>query len=283
VRGVFEQNIAGDLDPVTRYENPVLRADGEERIIAWRNTRLTDEHGRITGTFSSGEDVTIQRQLERDTLAIGQQERERIGQNLHDVLGQQLTAATLMLGAAEGALQLGTAPTPPDLAKIRALLEVTLAHTRFIAYGFLPIPGGASGLRDALEDLAANSRKLFGISCVAPVGDGLMVANANVATQLYHIAQEAITNAIRHGGATSVVLELEQPDGHLVLRVTDDGSGISGVLQSKGGRGIEIMRTRAGTIGAHLTLAPAQGGGTVVTCTLPTQALDGRRRARPRA
>jgi len=282
VKDVFGHLMAGDLPPLKDYENEVLRLDGGKRLIAWRNSLLRDAAGLIVGVLSSGADVTERRRLERDALMVAERERERIGQDLHDVLGQQLTAANLMLGVMERTLRLGTAPTPQQLLEIRTLIEVSLAHVRFISHGFLPIAGGENGLNDALADLAANSRKLFGISCVAPADDSPTVADSRVCTHLYHIAQEAITNAIRHGGATSVVLELEQSNEHLVLRIVDDGSGVPDLSHVDGGRGIQIMRTRAAMIGASLTVTPGPANGTVVCCTLPSRPR-GRRRHGPQA
>lgn len=279
VRGVFARLMTGERESVQFLEHPVIRLDGEERLIAWHNAILRDDSGAIVGILSSGEDITERRQVDRKVLAITERERERIGQDLHDVLGQQLTAATLTLGALEEGVRRGTAPTAEEIAEVRALVESAMAHSRFVARGLVPIPGGETGLRDALEDLAVNARRLFGIACVLGGDGGGVVSEATVCTHLYHIAQEAVTNAVRHGAATRVLLGLDRSDGGITLRIEDDGCGMPTHLPTALGRGLSIMRTRAGMIGAQLAVGPGPAGGTVVTCTLPT---DRRRRRRER-
>jgi PAS domain S-box-containing protein len=278
VKAEFERLLAGDAAPAERHENWVVGLDGVRRLVSWRNAVVTDAHGAIGGMLSSGEDVTERRQLERDALEVAERERERIGQDLHDVLGQQLTAAMLMLGAIEHAPRPGAAPPAHDLLEVRRLIEVALAQARFIAHGFLPIAEDAMGLPDALEDLATNTQKLFGVSCVSRAPDGAVAVDRQVGTHLYHIAQEAITNAIRHGHATSVALELGKSDGRVELRIVDDGSGMPDVPPTpSAGKGMRIMQTRATTIGGRLTVGRGRPGGTVVTCAVPAAPLRGGR------
>lgn len=267
-RDVFADIVAGKRESGVFHDDPVVRLDGTARVIAWHDSIIRDAGGAPVGVFASGEDVTERREFDHEVLVVTERERERIGQDLHDVVGQQLAAAALTLRVMEEGARRGTVPTAQRLAEVRAVVATAMARSRFVARGLLPITGGQAGLRDALDDLAANAERLFGISCTLRfAGSGTAMGDATC-THLYHIAEEAITNAVRHGAATSVLVAFDVPDGGITLRIEDNGSGMRDAAPRGPSSGLAIMRARASVIRAQLDIGPGPAGGTQVTCAL---------------
>ncbi len=134
-----------------------------------------------------------------------------------------------------------------------------------------PVPQGSGfSLSDALAELAHQSQDYFGLSCRCECRGPIPALSTETSANLYRIAQEAITNAVKHGRAEHVRLSCRVVDGHLQLRVEDDGCGIGldEALSAHRGMGLNIMRYRARAIGAELAIGPGQHGGTVVECAL---------------
>ena len=131
------------------------------------------------------------------------------------------------------------------------------------------------GLSTALDDLAVTTSEASGVSVTVECPEWVELPDHATATELYYIAQEAVGNALRHGRPRSVrVTLLAEPDS-LRLRIKDDGIGFPGKMPRSDGLGLRIMQHRAGMIGGSLQIGPSQGGGTVVTCTLPKNQDNG--------
>lgn len=218
-------------------------------------------------------DITRRKELEREVLGrevlsiISGKQRE-VGQALHDTVGQELTGLGLMaqsLGA-----RLPEDSTEKSVAqRIIAGIERTHRTIRELSRGLIPVHVETRGLIAALEDLASRLTIQAGIPVTTHVSEQLESPNHETATQLFHIAQEAVTNAIRHGRPGSVRLSLlPRPEG-LRLVIQDDGAGIASLSDQSNGLGLRIMQYRAGLIGAQLEVSSAESGGTVVACTLP--------------
>jgi signal transduction histidine kinase len=208
------------------------------------------------------------RRLEREIVRIGETERQRIGADLHDGLGQLLTAIELYCtGLKEDASR-----TQPELAsrleRMGGMLREAVAQTRLLARGLAPIGEDPDALRTGLAELAERTTAAGRIPCRFECPDPVPVRDGAVAGHLYRIAQEAVNNALKHAGAGEVTIRLSHAGGALRLQVADDGKGMSRVRGR--GIGLDIMRHRAGVIGAELDVASNRGGGTVVTCVLPT-------------
>ncbi|HSV26856.1 MAG TPA: MASE3 domain-containing protein, partial [Sedimentisphaerales bacterium] len=145
--------------------------------------------------------IAERRKLERQLLRSAEQEQQRIGQELHDGLGQELAGLAFMVGALARRLS-GVRPQETKaLNEIIELVHKAINEVRGVSKGLYPVEVRSGGLPSALRELAANTRKLFGVSCTFAADEGLDVRDAAVATHLYRIAQEAITNAIKHGRA----------------------------------------------------------------------------------
>jgi two-component system CheB/CheR fusion protein len=133
----------------------------------------------------------------------------------------------------------------------------------------VPVDVDAQGLQSALQALVARTNDLGSMTCRLECEQPLEVSDAFVATNLYRIAQEAVTNALKHSRASEIVVRLKDADGTIVLSVLDNGIGLPDKGNPPNGRGLRIMAYRAGVIGATLHVGPVERGGTFVQCSLP--------------
>ncbi len=212
--------------------------------------------------------VQARKSLEREVLEIAAREQHRLGRELHDGVGQQLTGLSLMVNALVHQMT-GSAAGPRATAeRIAAHLETLHEEVRALSRGLVPVHLDAEGLRAALEDLAVRTQEQTRVFCVFRCDEPVPVVDADAATHLYRIAQEAVSNALRHGRPRTIRISLRRGAAALVLAVQDDGVGIPDLAASQG-LGIRIMEYRAGVIGGTVQVRPAPGGGTLVTCTLP--------------
>jgi two-component system CheB/CheR fusion protein len=141
-----------------------------------------------------------------------------------------------------------------------------MTQTRELARGLSPVRLEAEGLADALRELAAGTRKVFRCDCRFRCHPPVLVSNHTVATHLYRIAQEAVSNALRHGKARRIDISLAAKGHSVILAVNDNGRGIPGKLPKRTGMGLRIMRYRAEVIGGALKVEPSARGGTRVVC-----------------
>ncbi len=207
--------------------------------------------------------------LEQEILQISEREQQRIGRDLHDDLGQQLAGLSIMASVLTRTLAGNAAPEAPAAAKISELLKKAVAMTRSLARGLHPVAPEPDGLASALHDLAARVSGLFHIDCQFDCAAAIQMNDNTAATHLYRIAQEAVSNAVKHGHAQHVRIGLSSDTASLTLTVKDDGCGISAPEPQQQGMGLRIMHYRAGMIGARVSIAKQETGGTCVTCTLP--------------
>jgi len=209
------------------------------------------------------------RQLESEIREVSQREQERIGRDLHDGLGQELTGVSLLLRSLEDAIARDAPQLSARVHSVRDMVEQSIATARALAQGLSPVHLDRDGFAGALEHLAANSDALYGVPVkFARYGNAALPQELSGAEDLYRIAQEAVRNAAGHSGAGEIRLGLAVDDEKLVVTVEDDGHGISTNAGANGGMGLKIMRYRASIVGASLEIGARDGGGTVVRCSL---------------
>lgn len=208
--------------------------------------------------------------LEREILQISEREQQRIGRDLHDDLGQQLAGLSIMSTMLTRSLAGCDAPEAPAAARISDLLKKAVAMTRSLARGLHPVAAEPDGLMSALHDLAARMTSLFQIDCQFDCTGSVQMNDNTAATHLYRIAQEAVSNAVKHGHARHVCIGLHSDAETLTLTIKDDGSGIGTLDPQRQGMGLRIMHYRAGMAGGRVSITPQAAGGTCVTCTLPS-------------
>jgi signal transduction histidine kinase len=209
------------------------------------------------------------RRLENELLDIAENERRRIGLDLHDDLGQKLTGVLLMIKGLELRLSHERHVAAGEAEKIRELIEQVMQHTHNIARQCSSLDVTGDGLCEVLKVLSTNVEKMFGIPCTLAFRGEIPSLAANTSLQLHKIAQEAISNAIKHGKATRVAISVHRNSDKLVLAVKNDGVPFSVPETKKNRMGLRIMNYRANTVGASIEIKPNQKNGTIVTCTLP--------------
>jgi PAS domain S-box-containing protein len=214
-------------------------------------------------------DITEQKRLEKQVQDISEQEKRRIGQDLHDGLGQYLTGIAFMSRLLQRKLAEKHIPEAIDAEKIATLVNKTVFQARDLARGLCPVELENNGLHAALQDLSSTTEKLFNVSCSVLCEQEVRITDNNTALHLYRIAQEAINNAIKHGKAQRIVVELEHTPGSITLAVSDDGVGLPKSETKSNGIGLRVMNYRAGMIGATLAISNQRSGGTLVHCHLP--------------
>ena len=237
-------------------------------------------------------DLSEYKELQKHVIEVAASEQQRIGQELHDGTGQELTGlalfATTLVDAltraqltesASAALRLLSEEDFSRVQKIAGRLSRGLAdacrHVQELSHGIMPVQIDAGGLQSALDDLAAVTSALPNVTCRFLCADTIVVANNTTASHLYRIAQEAVNNALRHGRADQIVIALLGNDSKVTLEIRDNGIGFDPAVRHRSGpagngMGLRIMDYRAGMIGGVLNLERLPDGGMVVRCTVPT-------------
>lgn len=277
-------SLAGDLATGGRYSSRLVPWWNASIVlvfyivVVWLLARLRELYlemeervRRRTATLT--DEMAERERLEKELLEVSEREQRRIGHDLHDSLGQHLTGTALAAQVLEEKLATRGQPEAADANKVVELTEESIALSRKLAKGLLPIEMEAHGLMQALEELAAISSDLFTISCRFDCDSPVLIHDAATSGHLYRIAQEAVSNAVKHGKAKSVTIQLDAVDDGIALRIRDDGIGLPEPLPEKRGMGLRIMAHRASMIGATFTarrenLAESQPGGTTVVCLL---------------
>lgn len=227
-----------------------------------------------TGRLFTGiiHDLTERRHLEELVAEASSREQQRIGQDLHDGLGQQLAGLSFFCKSLVTRLEARTAAEAQDARRMNELITSALQHTRGLARGLNPIGVSRSGLSAALGELAGWVTNTFGTPCRFEETDPVEIEDNAVANHAYRIAQEAVTNAVKHAKPWNVTITLGFDRGQVSLVIEDDGSGIADT-SSSGGSGRDIMRARAAFIGGKLDIGPGRAGGTIVRCRFPQPPL----------
>jgi Signal transduction histidine kinase len=202
--------------------------------------------------------------LEKEVLEVSEREQHRIGQDLHDGLGQQLTAIEMMCASLKEDVA-GQPELLKQVDRIGAMLREAIAQTRSMARGLVPVKDEPEALWASLVELAERTNSLGRVKCVFEYAAPVAVEDNAVAGHLYRIAQEAVNNAVKHSGARAVTIRLEETaGGGLELEVKDDGRGLA---QAKGrGMGLQVMEHRAAVIGAELSVESRAGKGVTIRC-----------------
>jgi signal transduction histidine kinase len=244
-------------------------------------TDAHDEIGELSRTFdlmietlktttASWDDLNKEmaerRHLEKMLIELREHERRRIGHELHDNLGQQLTAISYKAHGLENILKRKLIPEAEDAERLTSLIEMAKTQAKSLSRGLSPVlEKGEYSLMSAMAELASNSERLFGIPCVINCPHPAPIYNEAASIHLYRIAQEAITNAARHAKPKKIEIRLNREHDHIELTVKDDGTGFALPVHVNG-MGLEIMKYRARMINASLDIRPDNNKGTLLTC-----------------
>jgi PAS domain S-box-containing protein len=254
----------------------VIESGNPEHFVDFRNGiwndnmlyPIFDEDGKVKKIAIFGRDVTEQRILEKEMLNISENERKRIGQELHDGLGQLLTGIAYITEVLKDKLSEKGYPEISYVEKISTLIDDAIEQTRSLAHGLYPMISEPSGIIAALENMSLRVERVFGITCQVKRRGRVRVVDSAVATNLFSIAKEAVNNAIKHGNARNILMELTSNKSMITLTIHDDGLGCPEEKLTGNGMGLKIMRHRAEQIGAEFYGTPGEDGGFTITVTL---------------
>ena len=243
-----------------------LKKDGSSFEVSLTVSPVMDHFGRIVGGSVIGRDITRRKALERELLEISADERRRFGHDLHDGLGQYLAGIALKAKVLEQNLAADRSAHAARAQEVVNLVNNAIRQTRSLAHGLDPIYVEANGAVAALENLTIQIRELFNVECRLTSSEETLSVNTPCGLALYRIAQEAIHNAVAHGGARQIELTLAVDQTQLKLTVSDDGKGFT---EARSGMGLHIMRYRANSVGGRLAVSSQPGEGTRVEFSVP--------------
>jgi PAS domain S-box-containing protein len=257
-----------------------VRKDGQ---IFWGNeiiTALRTDAGKLLGFIKISRDLTQRRQAEEERIAVEREasvlaERHRLAQELHDTLSQAFTSIKLQLEAAEEALEVAPEETKVHLARARDLARQSQVEARRTIRALRLYALETRALQIALAHLAQENVAGAGIDAKFQVEGAIFSLPAPVESELFRIAQEALTNAVRHAGARNVLLELAYSPTTVRLRVRDDGRGFDPTAVTGGGFGLQGIRERAARLGGTLTLESKPGQGTEIAVEVIVARVSG--------
>jgi len=256
---------------IEHFETDRIRKDGRRIEVSLSISPIRDDSGAVVGASAITRDITERKLLQREVLEIAAREQQRIGQDLHDGTGQELTGLAMLAERLVGELTDRNLPQAAAAERIVEGLEQALRHVRALSKGLVPVDLDAEGLMAALVNLAISTSEIHQMQCTFECEKPVRILDNQTSTHLYRLSQEAVTNALKHGQAQTITIRLTDDGTVIKLQVSDDGVGIRGDNPESGGTGLRIMRYRSGLIGANLLILSGPKGGTQVICTLPHQ------------
>lgn len=247
------------------FENRYRCKDGSYKWVQWTASPKPE----LKEIYAIARDVDRQKQLEQEILETMDRERERMGRELHDGICQDLASVALYSTSLAQRLEIEQSKESQAATEIADLLSKAIQNVRQMARGFDPLRLELIGLVDALEDFCANTESLFRISCKFYCKETLSGLKPNIQTQLFRIVQQAVHNAISHGKATKIKIDLSTENNQGRLMIQDNGTGMPTLPQVRHGIGLHTMAYRARLISGVLEVAPHSPRGTAVICQFP--------------
>lgn len=233
------------------------------------SSAVRDATGALRYIVSALLDISERKRLQNEVLEISSRERRRIGHDLHDGLGQYLSGIAFKAKCLEETLHAEAPGRAADAQELVRLLNNAVSQARTLARGLDPVEAEVGGLVPALHKLADESAKLFSLECGFESNLPEVTLDTGVALHLFRIAQEAITNAARHGNARRIAVRLYAGAHDLRLGIEDNGCGFTVGQRTEAGLGLRTMQYRAETINAAFQVQSSPGKGTSVECVLP--------------
>lgn len=242
-------------------------SDGQDQWFSLTVTPLPDGAGALL----LHEEITQRKLIKRQIIASAERERRWIGQELHDTVCQQLMGASMLARGLGDTLARSDAEAGAKVLELSDVVQSAVDQIRTIARGLHPVTLDTGGLVAALKELATQTYER--VPCRLICDRDVTIRDEETASNLYRIAQEAVTNAVKHAAPTNITITLRQSSTHLMLSVEDDGVGFPPETETAKGMGLHIMKYRAGTIGARLDNGNHPKRGAWIRCIIPINAL----------
>jgi signal transduction histidine kinase len=269
-RAIVREAFSATMIHGTPYDLELeMRSQRGDLILVREVCRATYCDGRVVSLTGITQDITERRRMD-DLLARGADlERARIGADLHDALGQQLTGLSLYLQAAARRAERDYPNMSNDLGELAKIASKSIQTMRDMTHGMLPLELRQMGFESVCQQLAATTQKSSGITVkFRYLGSPSRVPVGPSAEHMYRIVQESLANAVKHANATRISVTLKASAAKLVLTVSDNGAGIDST-RTTDGIGLQIMRYRAQLLGGLLDVRRSPSGGTIVSSVLP--------------
>lgn len=266
------RNEAGEVCGINIVVEDLTDRKRVEEELAQLNLELEERVDERTQKLNSAnrelrQEIVERRRLEAEIVAITERVQSRIGQDLHDDLGQQLSALGMLASAIERDLRRDLHPKAETVARLNTLIKGAIDTTRGLAKGLYPIELEKGGFIVALEELARVTQAFSSVECIVR-GKATFPLGESAAIHLYRIAQEAVNNALKHAAPRQIILDCTTVTGVPTLTITNDGLPFKKPRSRRHGLGLHILEYRAGLLGAEITISPGPEGGCKLTCSL---------------
>ncbi len=253
----------------TALDYRLLGNTGEPHWVRHRTVRLEESSGQLIACGFI-QDIQAEKDFQMESLSVSEREQNRIGQDLHDDLCQVLAGVSCLMKVAEYRIAQIAPSEVSGLQEINAQIVEAMSRTRALTHGLFPGKIQITDIRGAMLELVSQIRARFGITIHAEFAGRFPAHSSTQIIQVFRIAQESVSNAIRHGRASEVVIRLESLQDTMRLTICDNGSGLpKGAASNPGGVGIHIMHYRASILGGSLSLSNVERGGVCVCLSYP--------------
>jgi PAS domain S-box-containing protein len=272
----FHKFFGAEGEPSGAIETRYMRKDGKLIDVIISTAQLRDETGKMIGLLASMNDITERKTLEKQVLVASEEERQRIGHDLHDGVGQYLTGTAFMAKALEDKLNKMSLPEANDASKVVSNLNEAIDKVRRLARGVAPVQVSSDKCCVLFREIADYAEDVLGLRSSFHCDEGITINDKAALGQIYMISREALINAAKHSGAKEVSITIRGNGDSVCMSVEDNGSGGADMVSEspQGGMGLSIMRYRSGMIGATLEISRGKSGGTIVSCTYRRDDID---------
>ena len=254
--------VVEDMTERKRVEDELAQLNVELEARVTERTQEVDKANR-----GLRQEIVERRRLEAEIVAITERVQSRIGQDLHDDLGQQLSAVGMLTSALERELRREGNPRADSVAQLGVRIKQAVNTTRGLAKGLYPIELEKGGFIVAIQELARVTQASSGVECILR-GKATFPLGETAAIHLYRIAQEAVNNALKHAEPHRIVIDCTTVTGIPTLTIENDGLAFRKPRSRRHGLGLHILEYRAGLLGAEITISPGSRGGCKLTCSL---------------